>query len=134
MPIPIASTITLIMELIIASIIFFIIFKGFAKNIFLKKLSYFAIGYEIIFNVSYMLYRTIASQPSTQLSNSLKIFAALHGSLSLIILVAVIWLFLKAGKAYAKNINYFKVHKIQTFLFILCWVISILSGIFLSQS
>ena len=125
------STLTLVMEIIVAALIFFIIFNGSVRNIFFKKLSYFVIGYEIVFNVGYMLFRTLASQPNMHLSSLLKIVAALHGALSLLMLLAVIILFIKADKEYSKRVNYFAVHSSQTFIFIGFWVISILSGVFL---
>jgi hypothetical protein len=131
MYIPVASTITLVMELIIAAIIFHIIYNGYVKNIFSKKVTFFAIAYETIFNVGYMIYRTVAAPSTSNLSVALKIVAALHGILSLIILIAVFFFFLRANKEYVKNVNSFKVHHIQTKLFLFSWIVSLLSGIFL---
>jgi predicted membrane protein len=130
MQIPVASTITLVMELFIGSLIFSIIYDGYVKNIFSKNLAIFAIGYEIVFNVGYMIYRTIF--PSTsQLTVALKIVAASHGVLSLIMLFVIVGFFLRAKKEYSQNINSFAVHKFQTILFSVFWMASLISGIFL---
>ncbi|NTW22449.1 hypothetical protein HGA34_02795 [Candidatus Falkowbacteria bacterium] len=131
MQIPIASTITLIMELIIGFLIYFIVFQGYKNNKFSSKLAFFAISYEIVFNVGYMVYRTVVKPSTAQLGGALKGVAAAHGILSLIMLIAVVALFLKASKEYAKNTNYFAAHRMQTCLFVLLWSISLLSGIFL---
>lgn len=131
MQIPIASTITLIMELIIGCLIFHIVYSGYIKNVFSKKLAFFAVAYEIVFNVGYMLYRTFAHPTVSGLSGAMKLVGAVHGILSLIMLFVVVGFFVRAGKEYGKNINYFAKHKIKTWLFLIFWTISLLSGIFL---
>jgi hypothetical protein len=131
MQIPLASNITLVMEIIIASIIFFLVFKGYKENIFFKKLAYFAVGYEIVFNVGYMIYRSVSIPSASNLSTGMRAVAAAHGILSLLMLFAVVFFFLRAAKEYAKGLNSFVFHKVQTFLFLAFWVISLLSGIFL---
>ena len=127
----VVSTITLIMELIIGSLIFWIIYRGYTKNDFSKKIVSFAIFYEAIFNVGYMIYRTVAAPSTSYLSDMMKKIAMMHGIMSLIMLVWIVIFFLRAYKEYGRGINSFFVHKIQTFLFILFWSISLLSGIFL---
>lgn len=129
MHVPIASTITLLMELFIAMIIFYIVYNGYFKNVFSKKMTFFAIAYETVFNVGYMVYRTFAAPSISNLNASWKIVAMLHGILSLIILVAVIAFFLRASMEYAKNVNSFKEHHFQTKLFLFSWIVSLLSGI-----
>ena len=131
MSIPIASTVTLVMEMIVGALIYLILYRGYVRNIFPSKLAFFAIGYEIVFNVGYMLYRTISVPSTAHLSPTLKMVAALHGILSLIMLIVVVVFFLRATKGYAQKINYFAVHKVKTFLFVFFWTISLLSGIFL---
>ncbi|MEI7891140.1 MAG: hypothetical protein WCI36_04205 [bacterium] len=131
MQIPIASTVTLVMELFIATLIFYIVYGGYAKNVFSKKLTFFAIAYETVFNVGYMIYRTVAAPSTVNLGSGLKIVAAMHGMLSLVMLVVVILFFLRATREYAKGINSFRVHHIQAKVFLVCWIVSLLSGIFL---
>ncbi|MDD5397263.1 MAG: hypothetical protein PHW24_04380 [Candidatus Moranbacteria bacterium] len=131
MQIPVASTITLIMELFIGALIFFIIQQGYVKNVFSKRLAFFAIGYEIIFNVGYMVYRTIGAPSVSNLSPALKITAALHGVLSLVMLFVIIAFFVRANREYGERVNSFVFHKIQTWLFMFFWSLSLLSGIFL---
>ena len=131
MYIPLASTITLVMEVFIGFLIFYIIIQGYKNNHFSQKITFFAIGYEVIFNVGYMIYRTIAEPSATHLNNALKIFAMMHGILSLIMLIAVIMFFMRASREYSQKINSFFAHKFQTIIFCILWTISLVSGIFL---
>lgn len=128
---PLASTITLIMELIIGFLIFFIIFQGWKHNRFSKKLTFFAIGYEIIFNVGYMIYRSVSVSSTTHLSSAMKIFAMMHGILSLVMLFVVVAFFLRATREYGNNINSFVIHRSQTMFFLFFWLISLLSGVYI---
>ena len=124
---PIQSTITLIVEIVIAVIIFFIIYRAYVQNVFMRRLAFFAIAYETIFNIGYMVFRSM--HPSSGiLTTSMKMVGAMHGILSLVIFIAVIVIFLKANKANKMGENYFKKHFVVTFLFILGWIISLLSG------
>ncbi len=127
----VVSTITLIMELIIGTLIFWIIYRGYTKSDFSKNITFFAIFYEVIFNVGYMIYRSVAVPSVIHLSDMMKKIAMTHGILSLVMLVCVVIYFLRAYKEYGQGINSFFIHKIQTLLFILFWSISLLSGIFL---
>lgn len=131
MDIPLVSTLTLLAEFVVAACIFSVIYSGYRVNIFMKRLAMWTIAYEIVFNVGYMVYRSIAHPKSYTLSPLLKTVAALHGALSLAMLVAVVVFFLKASKAYGAGENYFKKQKIATGAFVFCWLVSIASGILL---
>ena len=131
MRVPTISVITLGMEIIIGCLIFSIVYFGYFKNIFSKNLSLFVVGYEIIFNVGYMIYRTILPKTNLILSPLMKIVAAFHGALSLVMLFVVVFVFLRANREYTNNINSFALHKNQTRLFVIFWLVSLLSGMFL---
>ena len=128
---PFVSTITLIMELFIGFLIFLIIFQGWKNNCFSKKLTFFTIGYEIIFNVGYMIYRSISVPSTAHLSSAMKIFAMMHGILSIIMLFVVVAFFLRAMREYGENINSFVMHRSQTILFLFFWLVSLLSGVYI---
>lgn len=128
MHIPLISTLTLLAEAIVATLIFSVVYWGYVKNSFKRKLAGWAIGYEIVFNVGYMLYRSLAHPQSYALSAVLKMVAVLHGALSIAMLAWVVIFFLRARTAYASGENYFKKHRIATIMFIACWLMSIFSG------
>lgn len=127
----VSSTITLTMELVIGGIILFIIFQGWRRNYFYKKLAFFAIGYEIFFNVGYMIYRVAAAPSIVNLEKITKTVGMMHGILSLVLLLVVIAFLLRAGREYVKGINSFAKHNVQTTIFIISWMVSLLSGIYL---
>ena len=131
MQIPLVSTITLIAELVIGFLIFYVVYRGYSKNSYPRKTAIFALAYEVVFKVGYMVYRTVGQPVASGFSPAMKIVAAIHGLLSLVMLIAVIMIFWRAGKEYAKQVNSFLVHKLQTFIFVSFWAISLLSGIFL---
>ena len=126
---PIHSTITLVSEIIISGIIFYIFYSGYRKNKFPYFWAMFAIIYEILFNISYMISRA-ASYSNSQTSSRFEVLLAIfHGTLSLIMFVCLILFLGLAWKNYKKRINYFKKHRKLTIAFILFWSLSILSGI-----
>ena len=131
MHVPIISTLTLLAEVVVASLIFFVVYSGYARNNFKQKMAKWTIGYEVVFNVGYMLYRSFAHPQSFALSPLLKTVALLHGMLSLALVVWVIIFFLKARTGYTLGENYFKKHRILTAVFGICWLVSIFSGVLL---
>ncbi len=126
---PIYSTLTLFAEIIISTIIYFVIYKGYKDNKFLTKLAAFTLSYEILFNISYMVLRTIThtdTKPHPPLHIAL---AATHGILSLIMFLSLIVFFIFAWKNYKQGINFFKKHKYFTLSFLVLWTLSVVSGI-----
>lgn len=124
------STITLFAELIISAIIYYTLYIGYTKNTFPTKLAFGALIYELVFNISYMASRVPAHTKAARLENPFIVgLAIVHGILSLIMFVALIIFFLIAWRKYKKEVNYFKVHKIQTFVFLFFWTFSIVSGV-----
>lgn len=130
MTIPIYSTIALFTECIMLIVILYIFYNGYKHNKFNYKLVAIALSYEILFNISYMLYRTLAKPDSGGAHSAFSIgLAIFHGFLSLIIFILLIVFLLLAWKNYKKKINYFKKHSTITLLFIIFWLIAAISGI-----
>lgn len=128
---PLLSTITLIAELFIFGAISYIFYKGYEGRLFPFGLAYFAIAYEVVFNISYMVYRSVGLKQVSALSENLRELGMVHGILSLIVFIALVIFLSLAIKNYEKGINYFKVHSSLTFLLLAFWVISLSSGILL---
>jgi len=128
---PLFSTLTLIAELFIFGAILYVFFKGYEGQVFPFGLAYFTIAYEVIFNIGYMVYRSVGLKQASALSENLKKLGMVHGILSLIVFIALVIFLVLAIKNYEKGINYFKVHSSLTFLLLAFWVISLSSGIFL---
>ena len=128
---PLLSTITLAAELFIFSAILYIFYKGYEGRVFPFSLAYFAIVYEVVFNIGYMIYRSVGLKSADNLSTNLKILGAVHGILSLVVFVALVILMLLAIKNYKRGINYFREHSKLSFLVIGFWIISLASGFLL---
>ncbi len=126
---PLFSTITLIAEIIISLIIYYTFYRSYKFNKFPKYLVAFALLYETIFNISYMVSRV--GQDETKLLPPVVIaFAAIHGILSLIMFIAlIVYMILAYFRGYRKQVNYFMQHKKVTITFLVFWTFSILSGI-----
>lgn len=129
MNIPLYSTVTLIAELFVSSIIFYSFYQGFKHNKFPTKFAAAALAYEILFNITYMIYRVPSHAKAKVEPPYVIILAILHGTLSLIMFVSLIVFFILAWKNYRRGVNYFLVHKKFSLTFLIFWSISVISGI-----
>ncbi len=102
-------------------------------SLFLFALSALSIvcvlGYEVLFNISYMISREISGQDAGPLNPYQTFLGAFHGIFSLVMFVTLIVFFLIAARAYKKGENYFLRHKRLMIVFICAWGLSILSGV-----
>jgi len=125
---PFLSTITLVAELLISWAVFYSLWSGYTKNKFPAKIAGIALAYEIIFNISYMVSRVGAHTGTYEPLPGLALAIA-HGTLSLVMFVALILFFTLAWKNYRKGVNYFRLHRIWTILFLVFWTLAVVSGI-----
>jgi hypothetical protein len=127
---PLFSTITLLAEIVISCIVFLSIYQGYFNNKFPVKLVTFALLYETIFNISYMVSKAINHVKVEKISPpSIIALAIIHGTLSLIMFISLVIFFILAWKGYKKGINFFKEHKKTTTTFLIFWTLSVSSGI-----
>jgi len=127
---PLVSTITLFAELVISAIIYYTLYQGYKNNKFPTKLAGFALLYEAVFNISYMVSRVPSQTHAARVASPFLIaLAIVHGILSLVMFVALIIFFIFAWTRYRKGENYFHSHKILTSVFLFFWTFSIVSGV-----
>jgi hypothetical protein len=127
---PLFSTITLFTELLVSCAVYYTIYKGYRHHKFPTKIAFTALLYETIFNISYMFSRVPSHAKAAKATPLfLILLAIIHGTLSLIMFVALIVFFILAWKNYKKEKNYFLEHKKITFLFLFFWTFSIVSGV-----
>jgi hypothetical protein len=127
---PLISTITLLTEVIISTIIYFTLYQGYTQGKFPTKLAFFALIYETLFNITYMFSRVPGHTKVAKIEAPYVVgLAIIHGILSLIMFVALVIFFIAAWRNYKKEVNYFKAHKILTWTFLFFWTFSIVSGI-----
>ena len=129
MHIPIWSAITLFAELLVTTSIYFIIWRSYRTGRFLRWFAFFVLGYEALFNISYMVSREMGAQDAGPLNPYQTFLGAFHGIFSLVMFVALIVFFLIAAHAYKRGENYFLRHRRLMIVFICAWGLSIFSGI-----
>ncbi len=124
---PLYSTFALLAELLVSLAIFYTFFQGYRRNKLPEKVAIGALVYEILFDISYMVYRLPAreSGANKSLLTGLGIF---HGTLSLLMLLSLIAFFMLAIKNYRRNVNYFLIHKHPMIVFLFFWSLSVISG------
>lgn len=85
--------------------------------------------FELCVNVVYMAGRASQADKSTELSTGMKIFYALHGTLSLVMFItlAVIYLISLYGESKDED-NWFFRHPKATWGLVVFWMISVLTG------
>lgn len=127
---PLYSTITLLAELVISTIIYYTLYQGYKHNAFPAKLAGAALLYEMIFNITYMAWQAPHHVKAAKVESGFVVgLAIVHGILSLLMFLALIIFFLLAWRNYRKGENYFKNHKMVTWVFLIFWTFSIISGI-----
>lgn len=127
---PLYSTITLVAELGISAIIYYSIYKGYRHNKFPSLLAGFALLYEAVFNISYMVSQAPHHAKALRVESPFVVGLAItHGVLSLLMFIALIVFFIFAWTRYRKGVNYFQNHKVLTWIFLFFWTFSIVSGV-----
>src|SRR5512146_1013585 len=87
---PLYSTVSLIAELFVSAAIVTVIVQAYRKNVFRKRLAALALAYEILFNISYMVYRVL-THPESKAESKFDVgLAIFHGTLSLAMFIALI--------------------------------------------
>ncbi|MDE2312161.1 MAG: hypothetical protein KGJ93_03715 [Patescibacteria group bacterium] len=129
MAIPWFSTFTLITETLVTAGVLYTFYSGYKRGRFPRAVVAVTLGYEILFNISYMAYRTTTHQETGRPDSALHVaVAAFHGIFSLLMFLALLIFFTLAWKNYKRGANYFAIHKMLMKVFIVCWLLAILSG------
>lgn len=129
---PLVSTITLCTEILVSACVYFLIWRAYSRGQFIRWLAFCVLGYEALFNITYMFSRLGAHVEKTATSAPSHIEIALaifHGIFSIIMFVLLIAFFAWAERAYARGQNFFREHRTLTLTFALAWGISVLTGI-----
>lgn len=130
MAIPIWSVVTLVTELGVTAAVFFVIWKAYSAGRFIRPLAFGVLAYEVLFNISYMLSRSLqraGGQAGVKDPGEIAL-AIFHGTFSLVMFVALIVFFFVAASRYARGENYFFIHRRLTVVFLWAWTVSVLSG------
>ena len=129
---PVWSIVTLVAELAVTAIVYFVIYEAYTRGVFHRALALGVLVYELLFNITYMASRLLkgthdgTAQVFTPYETGLAIF---HGTFSLGMFVALVAFFVIAARAYARGDSFFHDRPRLTFAFCVAWGISILSGV-----
>lgn len=129
MQVPLWSIVTLLTELFVTGSVFYIVLRAYRSGIFLKRFAAIVLGYELLFNVSYMASREVSGAEASSLDPYVTALAIFHGIFSLVMFLALVAFFITAWRAYGRGENFFAKRSVLTVTFISAWTLSILSGI-----
>jgi hypothetical protein len=114
---PAFSIFAALAELTVTAIVFYTIVSHLRGNPFRYKLLGFAILFEAIVNVTYMVTRFIGADSPVHLSAQMKLFATTHGTFSMLVFIWLIILFFLASSSAKLEQNFFRDHKLMTHVF-----------------
>ncbi len=126
---PLYSTVSLVAELFVSAAIVTVIVQAYRRNAFRRRLAALALSYEVLFNISYMVYRVL-THPEDKVESKFDVALAIfHGTLSLAMFIALVVFMAVAWKRYAKGENFFRAHRVMTGIFLALWTLSVVSGV-----
>ena len=121
------STLTAISELGVTSCVFYLVYSNLRRKPFPFRLGVGLLIFEFSVNMLYMIYRM--QHPShLALPQWLKMTAAVHGSLSLLVFILLAIVVFVANAEYRRGRFFFLNHPMVTSLFVLLWLASVGSG------
>jgi hypothetical protein len=128
--IPLFSIFSAVSELVVTVAVLYVIISNMRGQILKWKLLLAVLLFEVFVNVGYMIYRMshITGEAGESLSPLLRGLAGLHGALSLIMLLVLIQLSFLAYWEMRRGRQYFQEHRVLSVLFIIMWLVSVLSG------
>lgn len=128
--IPLFSVFSAVSELVVTVAVLYVIISNMRGHALKWKLLLAALAFEIFANVSYMVYRAsyIATGTDETLTPMLRGLAGFHGALSLVMLLVLIQMSFIAYRQMQCGRQYFREHKVVSILFIIWWLVSVLSG------
>lgn len=133
---PFFSILSLVTELCVTASVLYIIYRAYYDGVFLRAFALAVLGYELLFNISYMSARLFGHVLSGEHAHTAHkpyeiAVAAFHGSFSLVMFIALVIFFGFALRGYGRGENFFRAHPSLTAVFISAWTLSVFSGVFL---
>ena len=110
-----------------------IVWYGYYKDSFSPWFTWLTVLVLVGYMVAFLLYRYLIGHVDEHMAreSSYVFIAAVHGIVSLAAIVQASYMFTVAERAYARNDNYFRMHKKATLVLVLLWPLALLSGLLL---
>ena len=129
MSIPAFSLFSAISELFVTAGVLYVVWRNWRRQPFPGPLFLGVVLFEAFVNVLYMANRASqAASGADPISQGMKLFYALHGTLSLLAFVVFVILGVFAYQDQKMNRWFFRDHPAITWSFLLVWMVSIVSG------
>ncbi|MEA3190081.1 MAG: hypothetical protein QOD77_663 [Thermoplasmata archaeon] len=126
------STASAASELLVTAAVLYVVARAYRRGDFRRALIAIVLAFEVFANVLYMAYRmAVPTPPLAQAAGWLGGVAALHGILSLAMLLFLGILVALAWRDGERGTNTFRELKGTTWTFVGLWLVSVASGEFL---
>ncbi|MCB0318332.1 MAG: hypothetical protein KDD56_06210 [Bdellovibrionales bacterium] len=125
---PSFSTFSAVSEIFVTIAVLYVVLTNFRGKGFPKKIALAVIIFEFGVNMAYMMSRMGDHADVSTMSKGMIAFAAIHGSLSLLVFIGFVVYAFIAYADFKKGRFFFKDHPKQTYVFIFFWMLSVLSG------
>lgn len=123
------STFTAVTELFVTVAVFAFLHQAYRNGRVMGGLIAFALTYEVLVNVAYMVFRLFAGPAEGHTySAGMQTLLAVHGTLSLLMLFGLIALAAATVRAGRRGENHLRQHPRTTFAFVGLWTASVLTG------
>lgn len=122
------STFSAISELFVTAAVLYVVIGNFRGKPFPVALAFGTAIFEFCVNMFYMIARMNHVGAKPELSKTMYALAAIHGSLSLFVFIAYVTLAALAYLDWRRGRFYFQEHKVQMYVFLFFWMLSVGSG------
>ena len=122
------SSFTAISELVVTLAVLYVVISNYKGYGFKGRVALSVILFEFFVNMLYMIVRMDHHSSAPNPDKFFIIFAAIHGSMSLLVFILFTVYSCLAYADMKKGRHFFKEHKNQTILFIILWTFSVVSG------
>ena len=127
--IPAFSIFSAISELFVTAFVLWGIFRTLGGKPLPKAILGGVLIFELCVNVVYMAGRAAEADKSQVLTTGMKIFFAVHGTLSLVMFLSLAAVFLIGLADEAKgNQNWFQRHRFGSYVIVFFWMVSVTTG------
>ena len=120
-----------ISQAVVTMLVAFIVWYGYQKNLFLKKLAFTTLFVEIILVAVFLSYQTLNGHVVREVHEEAyyAFTGMVHGLLSLYALAHAGLAFVRARKSFAAGQNYFREHSRRSMVLVAAWVLSLVTGL-----
>lgn len=122
------STFSAIAEIFVTAAVLYVVYSNVKQRPFPARLAFGTALFEFAVNMFYMISRMGQASDHPAMSTAMIVLAATHGALSLLVFIAFVALALLAYLDSRRGKFYFAEHRVVTIVFLIFWMLSVISG------